>query len=724
MTLFRKLLFIAVAITGISLSAVARNGFAIVIDPQSYREARAEVDAYAHAIEQQHQLHVYLVEDIWGIPDSIRNALRHLHTQKNTPIVGAVFIGDIPIVMVRDGQHLTSAFKMDQNQPRQKSSVPSDRFYDDFALQFEYLGRDNNAPYFYYSLSATSVQRTRPSIISGRIRPTDANGISRYTKLRAYLQKATAAKLAPRELKQLFYFSGHGYISDSKVARIDEKAAYLEHFPTLGQRTNAISYLDHSDKNPVKERLMNELMRSDLDLAVLHHHGSPTTQYLNGVIRPYTVRDAKAYIMRNMRDHIYAAHKRGRNSDSLQSALLARFDVPNSWVEHALSDSVARLDSAYAAASDLHIEDFTGYNYLPNTPVVVIDACFCGSFHRDNCIANAYIFQPGGTIAVIANSVNVLQDKWSDRFIGLLNQGGSVGDLVRYAAYLESHCIGDPTYRFANTTPNIDLHALLLKGKASDWRKLLVKGTPDQQSVAIEQLHRLKLLTRRDLLNIYQSSPYGIVRLQALTALGEYGGDEYIAALILASQDAYELAQRIAVRRMGSSGDERLIPALIKLAIANNTSARVTFDVGMSIASFPQDKILAEFTRQFDNPVINYVRKDSIRKHIEHALKTYTNRVSIDLENALRAETPIKDRKLAIRASRNVMVHHLVPQLINFVETQTDEATQLLILEALGWHPTSVQAENIRASCLRISKDKRYSVAVRTEALKTYNRLR
>ena len=118
------LLLLALA-TG--LQSQARDGFAIVIDQKSYTEAKAEVDAYAKSVEQLHGLHVYTVIDRWGIPDSIRATLKRMHEQKQDPIIGTVLIGDIPVAMIRDGQHMTSAFKMNQIQPRKESSVPSDR---------------------------------------------------------------------------------------------------------------------------------------------------------------------------------------------------------------------------------------------------------------------------------------------------------------------------------------------------------------------------------------------------------------------------------------------------------------------------------------------------------------------------------------------------------------------------------------------------------------------
>ena len=103
----KKLLLSILTCLAFTVQIAARNGFAIVIDSVSYQEARPEVDAYARAIERLHGLKVYTVIDRWQVPDSIRATLKHLHEQKSEPIVGTVFVGDIPIVMVRDAQHLT-----------------------------------------------------------------------------------------------------------------------------------------------------------------------------------------------------------------------------------------------------------------------------------------------------------------------------------------------------------------------------------------------------------------------------------------------------------------------------------------------------------------------------------------------------------------------------------------------------------------------------------------
>ena len=75
-------LFIAAAFVCSSLTiSAAKKGFAIVIDPISYKEAKAEVEAYAQSIEKQ-GLKTYIVEDVWYNPDSIRSCIKALATQK------------------------------------------------------------------------------------------------------------------------------------------------------------------------------------------------------------------------------------------------------------------------------------------------------------------------------------------------------------------------------------------------------------------------------------------------------------------------------------------------------------------------------------------------------------------------------------------------------------------------------------------------------------------
>ena len=92
---FISLLLLCLSFVGNAQAAQAKRGFAIVVDPKSYAEAKTEIDEYARAIETLQGMKVYYIVDKWGMPDSIRTALKRLYYQKNG-IEGAVLMGDIP----------------------------------------------------------------------------------------------------------------------------------------------------------------------------------------------------------------------------------------------------------------------------------------------------------------------------------------------------------------------------------------------------------------------------------------------------------------------------------------------------------------------------------------------------------------------------------------------------------------------------------------------------
>ncbi|MEG2849237.1 MAG: HEAT repeat domain-containing protein, partial [Bacteroidales bacterium] len=105
--------------------------FAVVVDGVTYSKIKTDVDAYVTSVQTLDRKGV-LVIDKWNSPDSLRAVLNKMY--KNNNLEGAVFIGDIPVPMIRDAHHLTTAFKMNPKRDWKDSSVPSDRFYDDFDL--------------------------------------------------------------------------------------------------------------------------------------------------------------------------------------------------------------------------------------------------------------------------------------------------------------------------------------------------------------------------------------------------------------------------------------------------------------------------------------------------------------------------------------------------------------------------------------------------------------
>ena len=127
---FASLAFIllqgSMAQTIVKPSIKTKTTFANVTDTKSYAEAKEEIDAYRASVEQE-GLGTYLVIDDWKTPHPIRDVLQTLHEDKKCPLEGCVLVGDIPVPMIREAQHLCSAFKMNQTMAWQRSSVPSDR---------------------------------------------------------------------------------------------------------------------------------------------------------------------------------------------------------------------------------------------------------------------------------------------------------------------------------------------------------------------------------------------------------------------------------------------------------------------------------------------------------------------------------------------------------------------------------------------------------------------
>lgn len=163
MELKRIALLIAICLQVLPLAAAPRivcpgvkspTTFAIFIDSRSYDAAAAEVDAYRAAVERD-GLGTYLLIDEWQSPESVRSEIIRM-TEAQPPLEGVVFIGDIPVAMIRDGQHLTSAFKSSQDRDWKDSSVPSDRYYDD-------PGRNSSSCAAIPTSRSTFTTRSRPN---------------------------------------------------------------------------------------------------------------------------------------------------------------------------------------------------------------------------------------------------------------------------------------------------------------------------------------------------------------------------------------------------------------------------------------------------------------------------------------------------------------------------------------------------------------------------------
>lgn len=710
------------ALAGCSLNNNNR-GFAIVVDPVTYEKTKADIERYAQAIEEKENLQPVIVVDRWGVPDSIRHELIRLYHQKNHAIEGAVFIGDIPVPMVRDAQHLTSAFKMDQEvYDWHTSSVPTDRFYDDFDLKFRFIRRDSTeTSYFYYSLLPESAQYLEPELYTGRIKANDNGGTSRYEKISAFLQKAVAQKYEDNVADQVLFFSGHGYVSESAAARLDEKVALLENFPLLKHQHNGIEYIDHKRDKAIKYRLKSEMQREDLDVAILHHHGDPEIQYMNGIPYPKSTDEEVANVKLYLRESMRHAREKGKDLNVVKARLAKMYDgIPDSWYNGSFDRATTVKDSLFIRSLDLYIDEFDTYH--PNARMVILDACFNGSFHKQQYIAGAYLFNTGKTVAVIANSVNVLQDKWHDRYIGLMPLGMRIGRLVQYNPYLESHLIGDPTFHFTTNDRSIDVNRMLSAGDADVWAQQLGSPYPAVRAMALRQM----VLSGKDcsslLLETFKSSDSYIVRIEAMVLLSLYNDSNFIECLQLAVDDSFELVQRFAINFIAKSGDSRLVPSIIKVAIRNNTSERCEFNTKMAMSLFSKDQLVPEFEKQFET-ISYYADKKEVHDAIRHSVE-FNSTKWLDEKNMICNDSlDFAKKKMYIRLIRNINLHNNVPELLEYVVTTKDVQTQKSLWEALGWFNLSSQRKQIAEKALKVSADSAYTDVVRAEALKTYNRI-
>lgn len=697
------------------LSQDVKTEFAIIADSRSLSLAKEEIVSYADILRSE-GLNATVVEDKWHSADSIRALLSELD-RKNKDFEGAVFIGDIPVPMIRDAQHMSSAFKMDQvRYPWERSSIPSDRFYEDFDLQFTFLKADTNGLYFYYKLNPDSPQRLTPDIYTGRIRiPGDNDG----AKLKAYLHKVIAAHKNPDKVDEVLFFAGHGYNSESMTARMDEKAALLQQFPQLNRQDNGLEYIDFTFDEHIKNRLLSTMTEEMIDIALLHHHGAPeaelagSEQAANGVQQ--NIESIKYYLRSKVRGT--------KDPDAAIQKYVEWLGVPEAWFEGASDPKQTEKDSAWFANMDIITADVMKYDV--KAKFIMFDACFNGSFHTEEFISGAYVFGNGQTIAAQANTVNSLQDKFPDEMVGLLSYGIRVGEWNRMVCYLESHIIGDPTFRFATSDPGLNAEKMMpVIHNNSRLLKLASYPHPDVQCWALWHLSANGYPQLSDLLtDKYFSSPYGVVRMEALKLLSQERDGNFIRVTGAALDDSYELVRRFAAVYCQESGDPSLAPALIKAVTDPNISKRVNYQAADALAYFDGELLVKELNKRFSGiDTSNYLGQ--IYDKTLAAIK----KGSAACEKAIKAVTgddaTEKARIFEIRSLRNLTYHPAIEPLCSYLLTAPGEKIEVELIEALGWFNYSYNREMIIDTCMKIiSMPDKFSESSVREATRTIKRL-
>jgi hypothetical protein len=686
---------------------------AVVTDTATYRTIGKDIDQYLAAIRGDGKQAV-LIQDIWQHPDSIRRALLTLY--QNSHLEGAVLIGDIPVAMTRDAQHLTLAFKMNQTRDWKESSVPSDRFYDDFDLQFAYIKQDSTEKlYHYYTLKASSTQYVSSDIYSARIKAPVQPGKDKYRLLSEYLQKVVKDKQRQRTLSHVLYFTGHGYNSESINARIDEGWVLKRHLPFLGQRRGGrLDFINFDTDEFVRDRLLAQLADTSLDIAILHHHGDSDTQYLSEAPKaraPQQHADA-------LRAFFRAKIRRAKDTTAAKQYYMENFDVPESWVSNAFDSATVAADSLQDASADVVIADT--YGRVFNAKFVMFDACFNGSFHLDDYISGHYIFNPGATIVAKANTVNALQDMWPNELIGLLNEGVCVGNWAKEVFTLESHLIGDPTFHFAAGHSALDRDIVREKNNPKYWRKRLANAAApsDVRALALVKLQNNRAITSDELLSVLEKDADPLVRLEAFALLKKRLSPLLPQAIALAVTDSYELLRRLGVLTAGKSGDTALLPVIAQVYFNPASTNREHFQLRYAIEQYPADTIINYFALQRPGSPFWPTEKD-----YSALLANLKRRADTDREDFAKLnDTLARPTRFTISAQRNLCQTEHLAALFEYLKNSRNTELRLLAAETFGWYVYSWKRDEILAFCKQRWAEEQ-DAAVKNELEKTIARL-
>lgn len=703
------------------------TSFAIIIDETSFEKAKDAVLAYRSVVESD-GLGTYVFSRNWESPAEIRELLEKLYKQQKSPLEGVVFVGDIPIPMLRDAQHLTSAFKMDQRRDWQRSSIPSDRYYDDFGLKFDFIRQDSIKPlYYYYTLRADSKQKVSPTIYSARIKPLEKGKEDKYIQLQKYFLKVVAERTKNKSnfIDNFTMARGHGYNSESKVSWSGEQIALSQQFPELFTAGNSVKFYDFETRYPIKNSILNEVLRPETDILLLHHHGANDTQYLNGYKSGSDVNTAKENIKLYLRSKIRSAVERGKDKEETIRYYMEYLDVPRSWCEEAFDLKKIEEDSLYNLSLDIHFSDLL--KLKPNPRLVIFDACFNGSFYEDENIVGAYLFNDGKTIVTQANTVNALQDKWPNQYLGLLNTGLRIGQWNKHMSYLEVHIFGDPTYRFANRSAvDFDIN-LALTQRLKDtkfWLKALNYPNADLQAVALRVLFDANYKSISDLLKTqYFKSTYMTVRMQCLRLLAQLDNDDFISVLRSSVDDSYELIRRISIEYIERNGSEVLIPAYVNSIFNDESSERVQFKIRESLKHMDLNLLEKELKARYE------LRKDYLYDHdrIQNFIQLvarYKETERDDVEAIFNKETKPGAVRLNIVQFRNHPATKFADDLLRFAADKSkDPGMRVIAAETLGWYKFSHKRSEIIKGLQQIAETSE-NKELAYEALKSVNRLK
>ena len=733
----KKNLLVALFVLGLAwpCKAQVQRSFAVVSDRPCHEHCRRQMEAYAESVSRD-GLSAFICARDWDTPEQVRDSLRKWY--ENKALAGAVFIGDIPVPMIRKAQHMTSAFKMDeQRSVRRDSSVPSDRFYDDFDLKFRFAGRDSaETSFFYYELAPESAQSISCDIFTGRIRPS-AHFQDRYEELSAYLEKVVRLKRQDRDnrLDHIVSYTGSGSFSDSMIAWKDETVTLEEQAPDAFKTLDGAKFFVFYQFPYMKDIMLRESRRPEADLMFWHHHGTPERQWIGN--EPYAHDDDSYYeaARRQARQLVRRKVLYGATPEEAMRSVRETYRLDSTWVCDAFSPEAVAADSLSDIKTGILLDDV--WAAKPNARMHVFDACYNGDFREEDFIANRYIMSGGDAVVALGNSVNVLQDKASSTLLGMLSAGYNVGQMHQMSAILESHVIGDPTWHFASSysfeAPDF------YNRNIAYWQRWLADAYPcDIRSLALYKLYELRdpSLPAR-LSELSEHAPYYMLRLNALTLLKHYAGERYGKALLAALDDPYEYIRRKAVHNICQRGEAEHAEAVARAYLLDYNAKRVEFNAVNNSAFFPDSLLLQAYDREaarqgflFEKPVIpDSLRIPSSLFTLGSGRKGFVSSLGVRAYAREAVEKKGNDsrrRHSTLSMMRNMPYPTLAMPLVDIVrDSEEPLSIRIQVAEILGWFVQAHNRDKIAASLEQfLSEGGPVDPALKDEVVKTVGRLK
>ncbi len=703
------------------------TAFAIIIDEATYVKCKDAVLKYRDAVEYD-GLSAYIVHGEWRDPMHVRQYVEQLYCSKPM-LEGIVLVGDVPIAMIRNAQHMTTAFKMNEETfGLRESSVPSDRFYDDLHLKFRFMQQDpEDKALFYYQLTEDSPQTLNPNFYSARIRHTEGIGGDKYQAISNFLEKAAHAKFAMKgnRLDQVVTYNGGSYNYDCLMVYMDEEKAYRENFPLAFNSGTSFKHWNFRMNQPMKYKMFSELLRSDLDLFMFHEHGAPTQQLVNEHRQGNSAEDRYQL----MRSELYSAVRRhverkGLDEDSLLQAIQKKYHLTPAFFKDYKNPAFWEKDSVEDADVYISTADLKGRT--TNATMVMFDACYNGSFHDPDYIAGHYIFNPGQTLVCQGNTRNVLQDRWTIEMVGLLSHGLRVGQYNRQVATLEGHLIGDPTVHFAPMLNNTLIKDEVLRANdATFWHQQLQSPYADIQCLSLRKLADLDTLRKSSefFLAKFKESRFNTVRMECLKMLSRYSNADFTEAVRIGLHDPYERIARSCADFAGRIADPSLVSDVIDVLQGDEELVRCQYALNSSIFLFEEDILLNALDKYFEtacrmNASTEHSRAvEAIRQ--QFAQKKKQEQIIFD-KNAKE-----KDRMMAIRLLRNYPHTGGIDSYLQFVGDEGNpDSLRVIMAEALGWFNHSYRRSDIIRGCRQLLQNNQHPEALRLELIQTINRLK